>query len=176
MRELASDQPVEQAATLEDVRAEVLAPDRLNTVVFGIFAAVALAISVVGVAGVLAFSVSGRMHEFGIRLAIGAKPSAILDRRAHAAVRSSRWPASPRAASEVSSWRGWPPACSTGAAAGTAADRRRRGAAADRRAGRIADPRGTGCPRGRDPRVADGVERPPGTDVVLHDTRVVLTF
>jgi predicted permease len=78
VRELSSDQPVEQAATLDDVRAEVLAPDRLNSLVFGIFAAVAVAISVVGVAGVLAFSVSGRMHEFGIRLAIGAKPSAIL--------------------------------------------------------------------------------------------------
>jgi predicted permease len=78
VRDLASDQPVEQAATLDDVRAEVLAPDRLNSLVFGIFAAVAVAISVVGVAGVLAFSVSGRMHEFGIRLAIGSKPSAIL--------------------------------------------------------------------------------------------------
>jgi putative ABC transport system permease protein len=78
VRELASDQPVEQAATLDDVRAEVLAPDRLNSLVFGIFAAVAVAISVVGVAGVLAFSVSGRLHEFGIRLAIGARPSAIL--------------------------------------------------------------------------------------------------
>ena len=47
---------MERAATLEDIRAEVLAPDRLNTVVFGGFAAVALAIAVVGVAGVLAFS------------------------------------------------------------------------------------------------------------------------
>ena len=78
VRELANDQPVEQAATLDDVRAEVLAPDRLNSLVFGIFAAVAVAISVVGVAGVLAFSVSGRTREFGIRLAIGSQPSAIL--------------------------------------------------------------------------------------------------
>ncbi len=58
MRTLAEDQPIEQAATLTDVRAEVLAPERLNTVVFGVFAAVALAIAVIGVAGVLAFSVS----------------------------------------------------------------------------------------------------------------------
>src|SRR4051812_13747857 len=52
VRDLAADQPVERAATLEDVRAEVLAPERLNTIVFGGFAAVAFAISLVGVAGV----------------------------------------------------------------------------------------------------------------------------
>ena len=50
IRNLAPDQPVERAATLEDVRAEVLAPNRLNALVFGGFAGVAL-IAVVGVAG-----------------------------------------------------------------------------------------------------------------------------
>jgi putative ABC transport system permease protein len=78
VRELAADQPVERAATLDDVKAEVLAPDRLNAIVFGGFAAVALAIAIVGVAGVLAFSVSGRTREFGIRLAIGSQPREIL--------------------------------------------------------------------------------------------------
>src|SRR5262249_30263684 len=71
---LSADQPVERVATLEDIRAEVLAPDRLDAVVFGVFAAVALAIALVGVAGVLAFSVSARMKEFGIRMAIGSEP------------------------------------------------------------------------------------------------------
>jgi predicted permease len=74
IREMSADQIVEHAATLEDVRAEVLTPDRLNALVFGGFAMVALAIAVVGVAGVLAFSVSGRTREFGIRLAIGSQP------------------------------------------------------------------------------------------------------
>src|SRR4029453_16548970 len=78
VREMAVDQPVERASTLDDVRAEVLAPDRLNTIVFGGFAAVALAISIVGVPGVLAFSVSGRTREFGIRLAIGCQPRHLL--------------------------------------------------------------------------------------------------
>ena len=78
LREMSADQPVERAATLEDIRAEVLTPDRLNTVVFGVFAAVALAIALVGVAGVLAFSVSARTREFGIRLAIGSQPRQLL--------------------------------------------------------------------------------------------------
>jgi predicted permease len=80
IRELSAEQPVEQAATLEDVRAEVLAPDRLNAFVFSGFAIVALLIAVVGVAGVLAFSVSARTREFGIRLAIGSAPRHLLAR------------------------------------------------------------------------------------------------
>jgi predicted permease len=78
IHEMAQDQPVERASTLEDVRAEVLTPDRLNAIVFGGFATLALLISIVGVAGVLAFSVSGRTREFGIRLALGAQPRNIL--------------------------------------------------------------------------------------------------
>jgi putative ABC transport system permease protein len=78
VREMSADQPVEHAASLADIRAEVLTPDRLNSLVFGVFAAVALAIAVVGVAGVLAFSVSARTREFGIRLALGSEPQQLL--------------------------------------------------------------------------------------------------
>jgi putative ABC transport system permease protein len=78
IRGLSADQAIEHAATLADVRAEVLAPDRLNSLVFSVFAIVALAIAVVGVAGVLAFSVSARVREFGIRLAIGSPSSQLL--------------------------------------------------------------------------------------------------
>nr|AHZ45619.1 permease [uncultured bacterium] len=78
IRELSAEQPVEQVATLDDVRAEVLSPERLNALVFGVFAGVALLIAVVGVAGVLAFSVSARTREFGIRLAIGSEPRHLL--------------------------------------------------------------------------------------------------
>jgi putative ABC transport system permease protein len=78
IRQMSADQPIEHPATLEDVRAEVLTPDRLNSLVFGVFAAVALAIALVGVAGVLAFSVSARTREFGIRLALGSQPRNLL--------------------------------------------------------------------------------------------------
>jgi predicted permease len=78
IQRLSANQPVERAATLEDVRAEVLAPERLNAFVFSGFAGVALLIAVVGVAGVLAFGVSGRTREFGVRLAIGSTPYLLL--------------------------------------------------------------------------------------------------
>jgi putative ABC transport system permease protein len=78
IRQMSADEPVENAATLEDIRAKVLAPDRLNSLVFGVFAGVALLIAVVGVAGVLAFSVSARTREFGIRLALGSQPENLL--------------------------------------------------------------------------------------------------
>jgi putative ABC transport system permease protein len=77
---MSADQPVERAATLEDVRAQVLSPERLNVMVSSVFAGVALLIAVVGVAGVLAFSVSGRTREFGIRLAVGSQPRHLLIR------------------------------------------------------------------------------------------------
>jgi len=78
VRDMSPDQPVERPATLEDVRAELLSPDRLNAFVFSGFAGIALLIAVVGVAGVLAFSVSARTREFGIRLAVGSAPRHLL--------------------------------------------------------------------------------------------------
>jgi len=78
IRAVAATQPVEHASTLEEVRTEVLANNRVNAIVFGGFAILALAISVVGIAGVLAFSVSWRTREFAIRLAVGAQPRWIL--------------------------------------------------------------------------------------------------
>jgi putative ABC transport system permease protein len=80
IRGISADQAVERPTTLEDVRAEVLTPQRLNAFVFSAFGGIALLIAVVGVAGVMAFSVSVRTREFGIRLAIGSAPRHLLAR------------------------------------------------------------------------------------------------
>jgi predicted permease len=80
VRQISAEQPVERAATLDDVRAEVLAPERLNAFVLSGFAGIALLIAVVGIAGVLAFSVSARTREFGVRLAVGSSPRELLTR------------------------------------------------------------------------------------------------
>jgi len=74
LRAISADQAVERPTTLEDVRTQVLTPQRLNAFVFSAFGGIALLIAVVGVAGVLAFSVAARTREFGIRLAVGCEP------------------------------------------------------------------------------------------------------
>jgi putative ABC transport system permease protein len=78
LHDLSADQAVERPATLEDVRTQVLTPQRLNAFVFSAFGGIALLIAVVGVAGVLAFSVGARTREFGIRLAVGCQPRELL--------------------------------------------------------------------------------------------------
>jgi len=77
IREIAADQAVYRPAALEDIRADVLAPGRLNAFVFSALGGIALLIAIVGVAGVLAFSVSARTREFGVRLAVGSTPRAL---------------------------------------------------------------------------------------------------
>jgi len=78
IRETSAGQAIERPATLEEIRAEVLTPQRLNAFVFSTLGGIALLIAVVGIGGVLAFSVSARTREFGVRLAIGSSPRALL--------------------------------------------------------------------------------------------------
>ncbi|MEJ2203840.1 MAG: ABC transporter permease [Gemmatimonadota bacterium] len=78
VRGLDPDRPVDNVKMLEDLRAEDLAPQRLNATLFSAFALLALLIATVGVLGVLAFTVSQRTQEFGIRMALGAAQNRVL--------------------------------------------------------------------------------------------------
>jgi putative ABC transport system permease protein len=78
IRALDPNRPVDHVQTLAEIRDETIAPQRLNATLIALFTALALAIATVGVAGVLAFSVSQRTNELGIRVALGAQRSEIL--------------------------------------------------------------------------------------------------
>ena len=78
IRNLDPNRPVDHVQTLEEIRDETIAPQRLNATLIGLFALLALAIATVGVAGILAFSVTQRTNELGIRMALGAEQSTIL--------------------------------------------------------------------------------------------------
>lgn len=75
---LDKDQPVTAVRTMDEIVSQAVAEQRFQMMLLTVFAGVAVTLAMIGVFGVLSYSVNQRMNEIGVRIALGASPAHIL--------------------------------------------------------------------------------------------------